>query len=398
MKQKFKIAGVMAFFLVGLQLVAFGGDKTFFIAGSGITRAGANLSTSQINFYLNDWATGLTLTEVGGAALASPITITSGSVVAPTSAGRNVQYSNASIGQSLNAMVWSGSVGLGNFYARTSLPMNSANYSNSTLTWDLTGLAVDYKAAAPYTPKIDTFVDSTTSYTDGSTPPATNLTAHSVAGSGSDGLREVTAYYWKWWKPADPANPGNDEPAGNGTAGGDTLVLNSTQVTAGLTYAFKVYYGNQWSATPTPSNIQTHKAGGTATGSTGGGGIGGPVTYPLTSAGLGLNVVSIDFDTTKGPITDGPGTKTVASQGDKFTIQMLINEINRQAGASIVKTIGYYDNGLKKQVGLSSLAMPLDASAAVGDSAANILSHRVQEPLQIGVSADLTTFTLSGTK
>lgn len=341
MRRKSKVVGVVILFLLSAQLLAFGADKTFFIKGSNITRGGSTLTTNQILFFLGN--TPLTLNEVGGAALTPVLTITSGQIEAPTAAGRNVQYSGATVGQTINAEIWQGAPNtIGSFYHKTSLAMNDANYGNSTLTWDWTGMSVNYKADAPYKPNIDYFEDVTTSYTNGS-PAIVNLKAHSVAGTGSaQDLREVNGYSWKWWQPADPTNPGKDEPQGNGTPGSAILTLNSNQVTAGVTYAFRVSYSNQWSGLPgTWSDIKTHQASAA-----------GGITYvqgPQMGAttevqiqltrkpgGFGINSVGIPF---------GPPMSYVSEDGKikepVVTLLDLLDKIN--AKGRIVRAAAYWE-------------------------------------------------------
>ena len=250
-----------------------------------------------------------------------------------------------------------------------------------------------YKAAAPDTPLITQFDEvSTTPVVNGVNGAKTGtLKITSSAAPVHDGMRQVTQYIWMMSTAINQLTQVSG-------ANSSVLTLDEASLKVGTTYYFRVSYRN-WFGT-TVSAVQSYTVSG-ATGTTTPPPF-APITYPLTSAGLGLNVVSIDFDTTKGPITalDSTGnTITVVDPtiGQVLDVKTLINEINRQAGAAIVKTIGYYDNTLKKQVGLSSVAATLANSTAVGDTTANILAHQIKEPLQISVSAD-KSIVLNGTK
>ncbi|MBN3033667.1 MAG: hypothetical protein JW873_06195 [Candidatus Saganbacteria bacterium] len=250
-----------------------------------------------------------------------------------------------------------------------------------------------YKADKPYTPLITQFDEvSTTIVETGAKSGSLKVT--SAAPAPTDGQRQVTEIAWQM----------GTDPSGLSTVAGATspvLTLDQAGLTVGQTYYFQTVYKNWFG--PSASVIQPYTLAGTT-------GMPGPgiklVTYNLTSTGLGLNVVAYDFDTTKGPITatdkSTGATITVVDPtspppDNMFTIGKLINEINRQAGSAIVKSVGYYDNTSKKQVGLTAVAANLADSAATGDTAAAILAHVVKEPLQIGVSANLS-FSLSGTK
>ena len=251
-----------------------------------------------------------------------------------------------------------------------------------------------YKAAKPDMPLITQFDEVTTTVV-ATGAKSGSLKVTSAAAAATDGQRQINSYSWQM----------GTDPASLTTVSGATspvLSLDETTLTVGTTYYFRVIYTNWFGSTP--SAVQPHTVAGTGGGNGGGGGI-EPVTYTLTSTGLGLNVVSIDFDTTKGAIYSSDGSTIVVDPtlGQVLDIKTLIKEINRQAGKSIVKTVGYYDNVAKKQMGLSTVVVdanlaPTTASTPVGDTVATILAHQIQEPLQIGVSTDLKTFTLNGTK
>ncbi|MFA5114118.1 MAG: hypothetical protein WC529_07485 [Candidatus Margulisiibacteriota bacterium] len=121
-------------------------------------------------------------------------------------------------------------------------------------------------------------------------------------------------------------------------------------------------------------------------------------TYKLSAAGFGLNTLAISFDRAKGEVK-GIGGMRVATQGTVLTVERVIKEINRQAGGKlIVKSVGFYDNARKVQVGLSRVDAVLTDSIAVNDTAQNILDRDVTgQPLQIAVTDDLW-FELTGYK
>jgi hypothetical protein len=239
-----------------------------------------------------------------------------------------------------------------------------------------------YKAAKPDMPLITQFEEvATTVVATGA--KSGSLRVISSAPAVTDGLRQINSYAWQM----------GTDPASLTTVSGNspTLTLDQATLTVGTPYYFRVIYTNWFGSTS--SAVQQY----TVAGGTGNGPPSQFVTYLLTPNGLGLNVVSIDFDTTKGPIYSSDGITIVVNQNSDLTVQKLINEINKQAGATIVKSIGYYDNAAKKQVGLSSVAATLTNSTAVGDTTANILAHQIKEPLQISVSSG-KAIVLNGTK
>ncbi|KAF0134075.1 MAG: hypothetical protein FD145_929 [Candidatus Saganbacteria bacterium] len=332
MKHKLKITGLVIIGLIMVQLAANAGDKTFFIKGSSITRNQQLVTTTNnnIKFYKN--GLDLILFTPGTTNPIADFAINNGKVFDNgSSAGRNVQI-NTNINDNISATVWTPAEGKGNYYRSSGLSMNAANYSDSSLTWSWEGLKVDYKAEAPDVPMISQFEESTISYTNGN-PSKSTLKVASVAGDITDGLREVSGYAWKWWK------DGEQEPAtADPKALTSTLVLDSTQITSGLTYNFKVGHSNQWGG-PTWSKIYSYKVAGSAAG-----GASQPFTLKLQSGvpvgqgNLGINCFAMPF---AGPWTVD-GTQIV-------TIIDLIKAINKKANENIVSSFGFWNEKPSEQ-------------------------------------------------
>ncbi len=256
MKRKFLILmGVVGCLILVLQSGALSADKTFFIKGDNIKSLGNPLTVGNDNilFYKNGQSMNLYIPNTN--TIIDDFNINNGSVDDKGSGkGRNVQI-DCNVGDVLTAVIWRPNVGQDNYYGKKTLTMSQANFDDSALTWNWNNLAVDYKAASPYKPIVSEFSESTTSYTDGS-PSSSVLTVKSVNGSGNDGLREVNSFAWKMWI------EGEAEPAdalSNATS--RDLSLDSDQLVAGVTYAFKSGHENQWGG-PTWSDKYTHTVSG----------------------------------------------------------------------------------------------------------------------------------------
>lgn len=323
MKNNLLLKGAIVLFIFCLQGAAFSASKTLFIKGANITSLGTavNAPNSDIKFYINGSPLTLYEPSVPPSPVITDFSINSGKVYDKGSVrGRNVQI-NCNVNDSLSATIWEGTVGLGGYYGSTSLPMTSANFDDPALTWDWASLKVDFKAAPPYKPTISQFAEATTTYTSGS-PAVSVLTVTSAAGSGSDGLREVNLYAWKMWE------DGQYEPSGPlSGATANILSLDSSKVSAGKKYAFKVGHGNQWSGGSfTWSDKYTYTVAG-------GMGTGGPDTavysFVKQTSGLGVNVFPIAYSDVQTP--------------DISTVKQLVEAINAKAGEPVVTTIGWWD-------------------------------------------------------
>lgn len=394
MRNKFLAAGVVVLILLSAQTAALAADKTMFIKGQNITSLGSlvNAPSSDIKFTLG--VNPLSLYVPGTTTLITDFNITSGKVDDKGSGvGRNVQI-NCSVGDVLKATIWEGTVGYGGYYGWTTLTMNQANFDDSALTWNWDNLEIDYKAVAPYKPTITQFEEATTTLTSGGSP-VSSLRVTSAAGTGTDGLREVntSAVEWKYWDNT------LTEPASTTYTGGPVLTLDSSKVTAGVTYAFRVGYKNQWGG-PTWSDKYTYIVAG-------GGGGGGPVTITWNlqkmTGGFGINTFNVPFDTSLGAVQDSTGI--VVAQGANLTIAKMIEIINKQAGGgkSVVEVFGYYDATTQKHIGLSGIVYNPTSGAitgtAIGASDANTVLNTNINPYTTGYQVSVTeavTVTLQG--
>ncbi len=287
MKRKIVLTGVIALILICSQIAASAGDKTLFIKGSNITRAGSLLTTNQILFYKGGTLTSLYVP--GTSTVITDFQIAAGKVDDKGStAGRNVQVS-CNVGDNLLAVVWTPATGAGNYYATTGLAMSQANYDNSTLTWTWDGMAVDYKAAAPYKPSISNFAETRNTDTKDTTSTAddtssSSLVVTSKAGAGTDGLREVTGYSWMMWE-ATAVQPAV------GTPGGASLSVDSASLKSDTIYSFRVNHSNQWDSAGTWSDTYNYKIGG----ATPGGLVEVIIDLTKVAGGLGVNSIGIPF-------------------------------------------------------------------------------------------------------
>lgn len=381
MRKIIKLLGGWLILLVALQIGCQAGDKTFFIKGSNIKRNSALLTTTQIQFFVKN--SPLTLLEVGGAPLTEDVQTLNGAVKAPTDAGKNVQY-NATINDNLLAILWTPGVGAGNYYAKATLAMDATNYSNSSLTWLWDNLAVDYKAEAPYKPSISQFEEATTTYTNGD-PSVSTLKATSVSGSGTDGLREITSYAWKWWKDGDP------ESSADPAATSSVLNLASTQVQQGVKYAFKAGHSNQWGG-PTWSDKFTY----TVAGGPGGGVVANDWTFKKTTTGI--NTFTVPFNLANKVKDGNDAERNISSVGK------LVQEINRQITLAKVTTFGWWDETGQSHKGLTAITelnndLSVKAATTTGGDLTTILGTLVVtgRAYQVSVS-DNCSVTLKGTK
>jgi hypothetical protein len=326
MKHKFLLTGVMVLFLISTQAVVFAADKTFFIKGTGITKLGSpvNAANDEIQFFKG--GSPLALYTPGTTTAITDFNISGGAVDDLGSpAGRNVQI-DCNVGDSIGVTVWEDRVGAGGYYGKKTLSMGQANFDDSALTWNWTNFRIDYKAVAPYRPSISRFEEATTSYTDGRAS-VSSLRVASAAGSGTDGLREISGYAWKMW-PAAESEP-------SATISGATsanLSLDSSDVTSGVTYNFKVKHANEWGETWSDAYDYTVAGGpGAVEGA-------GPVTYNLTKTeGLGLNAIAVVHN-----VPFNVDSDPVSNVG---TISDLVASINAKSETSgNVTTIGWMEN------------------------------------------------------
>ena len=316
---------IMVVFL--FQGMAAAGEKTLYIKGSGITRNTLPVTiTNQVNFAFTKNSAPISLYQVGS--LTSTITdfrISSGTVYETSVNGRAVQINDTVQGNVYACTIWTPNVGSGNYYNYRSITMDSANWPNSTLIWDWNGLAVDYKAERPYKPRVSSFVETQTSYTDG-TPSTSTLTVNSARGSGTDGLREVNAYAWKMWNKATESEP--TEPRTGAT--GASLSLPASALTPGATYVFRVRDHNQWDPAGSEwSDSQEYKIG------EGTGAVSVPYSLKKSEGGLGLNAIAalprIPFN------VEGTAVSKIGE---------LVTAINTKSGANnTVATIGWMEDG-----------------------------------------------------
>ncbi len=321
MKQKFRLTGVITL-LLALQLLAYAGDKTLFIKGSGITRAGSTIANGSTIIF-KDGANSMTLYVPGTQTPISDFAITGGKVDDKGSpAGRNVQVT-CSVGDTLSATIWTPAQGAGNYYTSTSLGMSQANYDNSSLTWGWDGIAVDYKAAPPYPPTITQFAEATTTNASNNQKTST-LTISSGAGSGSDGLREVNGSNCEWYMWVD-GQAESMTPVSGQT--GQSLSLASDKVVPGTTYDFKVLYKNQWGSSE-KSQVKSY----TVAGAGGATGTLTPHTYYFYAPSATNNVVPTSMCLASLTLTK-PVSTTISKASDLATI------INNANGSKIVAAI-----------------------------------------------------------
>lgn len=318
MKKKHILRGLAAaVILISLQAAVLSANKTLFIKGTGINSLGTTISVATDHIIFTNGSSPLTLylpgtvTSITDFSIGAPLTTVGSVYTAGSPAGRNVQI-NCAVGDGLGATIWVGPVNtLNSYYGSTGLSMSQANFDDSALTWNWTGLAANTKAAAPYKPSIRTFKETTTYYTDG-TPTVATLVVASAPGSGTaPEVRELSSYAWKMWAPASPADPAADEPSATvPSATGSELSVPSTSLTAGRTYAFKVGANNRWGG-PTWSNIYTHVVAGGG----GGGGGGTAVSYTFNLKAFDASKLVVNSISIPPNLKDGSGVAiTTASQ------------------------------------------------------------------------------------
>lgn len=335
MKNKLLIWGLMGFLILALQGTAFAAAKTLFIKGDNITSLGSLVTVGNDLVLFTKGGAPLSLYEPNSTTLITDFRIDSGKVYdkgSPT--GRNVQI-DCNVNDNLLATIWTPAVGLGNYYSMgINLSMSQANFDDSALTWDWTDKQVNYKAAAPYKPRISQFSEATDTYTDGRQPKST-LTVYSVQGSGSDGLREVNAYAWKMWEVVDKTDPSKGEPTT--TLSGATrqnLSLDSDQIRTGVTYSFKVAHGNQWDeGSPTWSDVFAYTVAGGPTPD--GAKYRTVIDLKKKSGDFGVNSFALPFP---GPHYDAGGNLLTIN-----TARALVDTINGIAGENVVTAFGFWD-------------------------------------------------------
>lgn len=210
---------------------------------------------------------------------------------------------------------WKGTPGPNSYYGF----YGPENTGSATILnrWDDKVITTNYKAVAPYGPKITKFEESTVTLTDGSSPSAT-LKVYSGQPTATDGLRELTKYAWKMWVKgtAKPAT----ELAGQTTA---TLSLPSSQVSSGTTYVFQAMHGNPWG--DAWGEEREYTVGGGVLGG------GGSVTYALKK---GINGVGLPVGGTVN-VTVNSGTPVAAD-----TLQKLVTAIGGVTAISVWDATG----------------------------------------------------------
>ena len=320
-KKRYLMIGVMACLVLLSQTMAFGSAKTLFILGTGIKSLGSDVTANQSMMQISNklYVPG-TATEITDFQITSGVVDTKGNP-----GGRNVQV-DTSVGATLTARVWRVKVGLDGYYGDTSLGMSQANFDDSALTWNWTGLAVDFKAAPPYAPTISQFVESTTrtTLTSGGSP-STSSTLNVTSGggaTGSDGKREVNTSGCQWLMWEDGKTPSVTPLAGKT---GQTLSLAASDVTAGQTYVFKVGYTNVWGGPTWSTEYKYTVAAGGALGS------GGSVTYALKK---GINGVGLPVGGTIN-VAVNSGTPTAAD-----TLQKMVTAISGVTAISVWDATG----------------------------------------------------------
>jgi len=286
--------------------------------------------------------------------------------------------------------VWSGTPNTAGSYYST-----ASNYSNGALSPDSGTLTAttSYKAAEPYTPSISQFEEATTRLVGGTIPTST-LKVTSTAGSGPDGLREITGYAWVMWR-HDDFEPDPKVPLAGKTS--QILELGAGEVTSGVTYDFKVRHANVWgnSGWSDPQSYQVAGPDGAAATTE---------AWLLRKPGskTGVNTIAIPFNTNKEIKRKSDGTKV-----DISTVNLLIEEINAQSGGvGTVKVFGWYDANTQMHKGLTYIAYEgasVNAGASIattGEAASELLTRPIVQnrPYQISVSVDNVGVSLEGFK
>jgi hypothetical protein len=132
---------------------------------------------------------------------------------------------------------WNGKAGPGSYYGFVS---GSSGGTKDTFRWDPPTITTNYEAAAPYTPKITEFDETTaTDPATGNKTSTLKVVAAAGAVTAGHGQREGSTYAWQM----------GEKGATLATVTGateSTLSLSSDQVTAGKTYTFKVNCSGPW--------------------------------------------------------------------------------------------------------------------------------------------------------
>jgi len=339
--------------LIALQSGAFSAGKSFFIKGTGINSLGTPLvaGPDKIKFYKTSGliTTDLLIyTPVAPPTLINDFNIGVGAVPdgavdsMGSDAGRYIQadcIAGDTISATITTLGFTGAnIATGSYYRKVSLDMNESNFNESNLTWGWNSLAINYKADSPYPPRITKFEEATTSFTDGS-PTTSTLRVYSEAGTGTDGLREITGYHWYMWRPADPANPAADAPTtftsdGAGITGAITQTLQIDTAAAGLpigaTYAFSAYNDNLWGSSGSPIQLHTIAAAGPVTP----GGV-SEINFDFKSTGMGINQFTLPF------VPAYRGTNRITTIAE---LVARINTASTDPAHDVVKSVGWWNN------------------------------------------------------
>ena len=228
-------------------------------------------------------------------------------------------------------------------------------------------LNYDYIKAYPGTATITGYEERGTT-TVGFNPPSGPASAKTVTFSSSAPLVsgktvEISGSSWQ-------ITQGGNAPitvAGSGTS----LVLNTEAPPAGITLnpgdsiTLSVKHSNLWgSECPSWSNPETYTVGAGPGGLT-------SQSWSLVNSGTGINTISIllsGLNSIMGPV----GDDTIR---DVSTIEKLIREINRQAGANVVTVFGWWDETAtpnQRHYGITSI--PTGAYGATAGDAINASS------------------------
>ncbi|MFC1540678.1 hypothetical protein ACFL1W_00305 [Candidatus Margulisiibacteriota bacterium] len=214
---------------------------------------------------------------------------------------------------------WNGTPGPDSYYGFKS---GSSGGTKDTFRWDPAKITTNYKAAPPYTPNIIRFEETSTTYGDGSTTATLKVVAAQPA--ASDGNREGSTYAWQMGVSGGTIS----DVAGATNA---TLTLSSDQVSAGVTYTFKVKCSGPWGSSDWAQKDYTVSGAGAAQ---------EQITIELykKTGDLGINTFALPFS----PVYDEAGNPIA-------TVADLVVSLNA-VGEGYVSVVALWDVLEQKEI------------------------------------------------
>jgi hypothetical protein len=232
----------------------------------------------------------------------------------------------------------------------------------------LVSLTTNYCADTPYQPWVyevdETGASAYADDTTGATITRTgNLAIYAKQKTGTNGIREITAFNWKVGTSSDISSAVSFSGAGPISLGTKAvsvlecdvnhIKIDTANIASGTTLYFWANYRNAFTAGDNYSNARSYTVSGVTTP------VGGGSGSAAFSLQPGINTISMPCDTTKAMnVNFGSGTAVnipAPAAGSYITIGQLVKAINQAIGGSVpaVTVVGYYDATHQQHVGLA---------------------------------------------